>query len=112
MSGVVLQAKVSPRDPTLSSFPIVVNGTTTQRVVSIPQEFQGLAASVQVINNDGTNAATVRVNGITTPLVNVPAGGSVGFTEQWIEQIEVNPNAGTGNFTILIQVVRLERLGL
>ena len=79
-----------PKDLKLFSYPVIVlipAGVT--RTISTPEEFNGYAISVQLINQDGTNNALARINGITTPQFNVPASGSIGFTDMWINQVEI-----------------------
>jgi len=80
----------APKDLKLFSYPVIVlvpAGVT--RTIATPEEFNGYAISVQLINQDGTNNALARINGITTPQFNVPASGSIGFTDMWINQVQV-----------------------
>ena len=99
-----------PKDLKLFSYPVLVlvaAGTT--RVISTPEEFNGFAISVQLVNQDGTNGALARINGVTTPQFNVPSSGSIGFTDMWINQIEVVAGA-LGAVVIMMQMVASEEV--
>jgi len=79
-----------PKDLKLFSYPVIVlipAGVT--RTIATPEEFNGFAISIQMINQDGTNNALARINGVTSPQFNIPASGSIGFTDMWINQVEI-----------------------
>jgi len=95
----------APKDLKLFSYPVIVlvpAGVT--RTIATPEEFNGFALSVQLINQDGTNNALARINGVTTPQFNVPASGSVGFTDMWINQVQVIAGAA-GATVVMFQMV-------
>jgi len=99
-----------PKDLKLFSYPVLVlvaAGAT--RTISTPEEFNGFAISVQLINQDGTNNALGRINGVTTPQFNIPASGSIGFTDMWINQIQVVAGA-LGAVVVLMQMVVSEQV--
>ena len=80
----------SPRDLSLLSYPIsiqVAAGVT--RRVSFPNEFNGFARSIVISNRDGVNAAFIRINGITSTQIRIPAGGSFPFSDQWVSDLEI-----------------------
>ena len=99
-----------PKDLNLFSYPvIVIVAAGVTRVISTPEEFNGFGISVQMINQDGTNIALARINGITTPQFNIPASGSVGFTDMWISQIEIIAGA-LGAVVVQMQMVASEEV--
>lgn len=100
----------SPDDLSLISSPVPVSipaGTT--RTISIPTEFNGVAKSVQLVNQDGANVALARVNGVTTPQFNVPAGGAIGFDNQWITEIQITAGAA-GACIAFLQMVKMKEI--
>lgn len=99
-----------PKNLELFSYPvIVVVAAGVTRTISTPEEFNGFAISVQLVNQDGTNNALARINGITTPQFNVPSGGSIGFTDMWINQVQVVAGA-LGSVVVLFQMVVSEQV--
>lgn len=99
-----------PKDLKLFSYPVIVlvaAGVT--RTISTPEEFNGYAISIQMINQDGTNNALARINGITTPQFNIPASGSIGFTDMWINQVEIVAGA-LAAVVVMFQMVASEQV--
>jgi len=97
-----------PKDLKLFSYPVItVVAAGVTRVIATPEEFNGYAISVNIINQDGTNNALARVNGITTTQFNVPASGSVGFTDMWINQVEIIAGA-LGSVIVMFQMVSIQ----
>jgi len=99
-----------PKDLKLFSYPVIVEvlaGVT--RTIAMPEEFNGQAISVSLVNQDGTNNALARVNGVTTPQFNVPASGQIGFTDMWINQVQVIAGA-LGSVIVFLQIVPQEQL--
>ena len=63
-----------PASTEIESFPIFITiPANTLRVVTFPTEFNSIAISLQIENQDGANAASYRLNSSTDPLVNLPA---------------------------------------
>jgi len=94
-----------PKDLKLFSYPvIVIVAAGVTRTIATPEEFNGYAISVQLINQDGTNNALARINGVTTPQFNVPASGSIGFTDMWINQVQIVAGA-LGAVVVMFQMV-------
>jgi len=94
-----------PKDLKLFSYPVIVLvAAGVSRTIATPEEFNGFAISVQLINQDGTNNALARINGVTTPQFNVPASGSIGFTDMWINQVEIVAGA-LGAVVVMFQMV-------
>jgi len=104
------EIKKPPKDLKLFSYPVIVNvpaGVT--RTISTPEEFNGQAVSVQLVNQDGTNNGLARINGVTTEQFNIPPGGQIGFTDMWINQIQVVAGA-LASVIVFLQIVSQEDL--
>ena len=104
------EIKKPPKDLKLFSYPVIVEvpaGVT--RTIATPEEFNGQAISVSLVNQDGTNNALARINGVTTPQFNVPSSGQIGFTDMWINQIQVVAGA-LGSVIVFLQIVSQEDL--
>ena len=55
-------------------FPIRISiPPATTRVISFPDEFLGIAVSINIQNEDSANAATFRYGGEALPSMNIPA---------------------------------------
>jgi len=104
------EIKKPPKDQKLFSYPVIVEvlaGTT--RTIATPEEFNGQAISVSLVNQDGTNNGLARINGVTTAQFNIPASGQIGFTDMWINQIQVVAGA-LGSVIVFLQIVPQEDL--
>lgn len=100
MQGFLFLIKKSPRDTTITSRPItVIVGAGATRIVNFFGEFHGIASGLQVINRDGANAITIILNNDRTNAFTIPASGSLGMSDQWIEQIEIV--AGAAGVSVL-----------
>ena len=100
IQGFVVTTK--PKDPTLESFPtvdtIAAGATTT---VVYPNSYKGVAISAAIINQDGTNACTISLNGSTS--FSLSAGGQFNVNDQNIVSIKVTAGAA-GTTDIVAQV--------
>ncbi len=100
MQGLVLSVKKGPRDEKLTSRPITISVPAgTNRIVNFPAEFMALASGIQIINRDGANPITITINNDVINSFTIPASGSVGLSDQWIEQIQVI--AGAAGVTVI-----------
>ena len=71
-----------------------------------PTEFNSIAISLQIENQDGANAASYRLNSSTNPLVNLPASNFRSFSNMNIVSVTVQTGAAgvcviTGQMTAL-----------
>ena len=100
IQGFVITTK--PKDVTLESFPTVntiATGATTSIVY--PSQYKGVAISVAIINQDGTNACTISLNGSTS--FSLSAGGQFNVNDQNI--VSVTGTAGAaGGIDVVAQV--------
>jgi len=79
------------------------------RIINFPAEFNGLANSVLIDNQDGGNAVTVRLNRGTLTIV-IPSSGFRAFNDSWIEQLDLT--GASTDVQVTAQVVSLSDLGL
>lgn len=92
-----------PKDPTAQSFPVVdaIAAGVTQ-TVHYPDRYKGVAISVSIINQDGTNPLTFSVNGSSG--VALSAGGQFNINDQNVVSVQITTTAVTGRCDILAQV--------
>jgi hypothetical protein len=93
IQGFVVTTK--PKDVTLESFPTVdhiATGATT--TIVYPSQYMGVAISVAIINQDGTNTCTISLNGSTS--FSLSAGGSFNVNDQNIVSVKIIAGAAGG----------------
>ena len=93
IQGFVVTTK--PKDVTLESFPTVdhiATGATT--TIVYPSQYMGVAISVAIINQDGTNACTISLNGSVS--FSLSAGGSFSVNDQNIVSVKIIAGAAGG----------------
>ena len=94
-----------PKDPTAQSFPAVDNipaGTT--RMIHYPDLYKGVAISVAIFNQDGTNPCTFWLNGTSSRGVILSSGGQFNINDQNIVSVQVTTTAVTGSCDIVAQI--------
>ena len=99
------QIKRSPTDQQLVAYPvtfIIAAGVTG--AVSFPNQARGFAKSVLFINQDGVNAATIRIDGISAQAINLPASASLAINDQWISMVNIIAGAA-GGVIVIAQIV-------
>jgi len=100
IQGFVVTTK--PKDVTLESFPtvdsIAAGATTT---IVYPSSYAGVAISVAILNQDGTNSCTISINGSQS--FSLSAGGSFSVNDQNIVSVKVI--AGAAGVTDLVAQV-------
>ena len=83
-----------PKDTSIESFPIFITiPQATTRIVTFPTEFNAIAISLQIENQDGTNAASYRINSSTNPMINLPASNFRSFSDMNIVSVTVTTGA-------------------
>ena len=94
-----------PKDPTAQSFPAVDNipaGVT--RMIHYPDQYKGVAISVAIFNQDGTNPCTFRLNGTSGPAVSLSSGGQFNVNDQNIISVQITTTAITGTCDVVAQI--------
>ena len=86
-----------PADTQIESFPILITVPAAApgnlRVVTFPTEFNAIAISLQIENQDAANAASYRLNSSTDTLVNLPASNFRSFSNMNIVSVTIQPGA-------------------
>lgn len=93
-----------PKDTQAESFPVFIQvpaGTT--RTVTFPTEFNAIAISCLIENQDSANAASFRINNSTHPAINLSASSFRSFDSMNIVSITVTAGAA-GVVDIFAQV--------
>jgi len=84
-----------PASTEIESFPIFITvlAGATVRTVTFPTEFNAIAISLQIENQDATNAASYRLNSSTGPMINLPSSNFRSFSNMNIVSVTVLPGA-------------------
>jgi hypothetical protein len=94
-----------PKDPTAQSFPVVDNiPVNTTRMIHYPDQYKGVAISVAIFNQDGTNPCTFRLNGTSGPAVSLSSGGQFNINDQNIVSVQITTAAITGTCDVVAQI--------
>jgi len=111
VTGLVLQNKVSAKkDDLVTQTVISIKNSASALIVNFPALFNGLASSVLIDNQDGSNAVTVRINRNSAGTLTIPASGFRAFNDSFIEQIDLT--GASTDTQVTAQVVTLKELGL
>jgi hypothetical protein len=100
------EVRTLPKNTQQESYPVFVQvpaGTT--RTVVFPAEFNAVAISIQIENQDGANAASYQVNNNSMNAINLPASSFRSINDQNIVSVTVTSGAA-GVCDISAQVVR------
>jgi len=98
-----------PKDTSIESFPIFITiPQGTSRIVTFPTEFNAVAISLQIENQDGGNSCSYRINSSTNPMTTIPSTNFRSFTDMNIVSVEVTAGA-TGPTVILGQMAALPK---
>jgi len=110
VTGLVLENKISAKREDLNTQTVVtIKDSASASITNYAQQFNGLASSVLIDNQDGANPVTVRINrGINT--ITIPASNFRAFNDSFIEQIDLT--GASTNVQLSAQVVSLQELGL
>ena len=86
-----------PSSTEIESFPILISipaaAPGNLRVITFPTEFNAIAISLQIENQDSANAASYRLNSSVGPLVNLPASNFRSFSNMNIVSVTIQPGA-------------------
>jgi len=107
--GLVLQGKLKNLDDVVG-FPATVDFTTANVIFNLNNRFKALAKGIRINNEDGTNSLRYRINGVINTVF--LASGARDPIDQWIEQVEIFPNAGTGLGTVQLSLVPIKEVYL
>ena len=89
VSGLAVLPKVSARNLELKlNTQVRIKNTAAALIVNFPAEFQSLAQSVLIDNQDAANPVTVRINRQTNNIT-IAAGNFRALNDAWIEQLDL-----------------------
>jgi len=110
VTGLVLENTISAKREDLTTQTVTtIKDSTAALITNYAQQFNGLASSVLIDNQDGADAVTVRINrGVNT--ITIPASNFRAFNDSFIEQIDLTGDSA--NTQLSAQVVSLKELGL
>ena len=100
------EVRTLPKNTNQESYPVFVQvAAGTTRTVVFPIEFNAVAISVQIENQDGANAASYQVNNNSMNAINLPASNFRSINDQNVVSVTVTAGAA-GVCDISAQVVR------
>jgi hypothetical protein len=86
-----------PASTEIESFPILISIPAAApgviRVINFPTEFNAVAISLQIENQDAANAASYRLNTSIGPMINLPASNFRSFSNMNIISVTIQPGA-------------------
>jgi len=86
-----------PASTEVESFPILISipaaAVGVIRVITFPTEFNAIAISLQIENQDATNAASYRLNSSIGPMINLPSSNFRSFSNMNIVSVTIQPGA-------------------
>ena len=72
-----------------------VKNTANPLIINYPAQYQSLAQSILIDNQDAANAVTVRLNR-STNTISIAGGNFRAFNDAWIEQLDLTgPSTNT-----------------
>jgi len=111
VTGLVLQNKVSAKkDDLVTQTVLNKKDSASALIINYPAQFNALASSVLIDNQDGANPVTVRINRNAQGTLTIPASGFRAFNDSFIEQIDLT--GASTDTQVTAQVTTLSELGL
>jgi len=108
VSGLPVLPKVSARNLSLKLNTVIdLKTTANPLIVNYPAQYQSLAQSILIDNQDAANAVTIRLNR-STNTITIAGGNFRAFNDAWIEQIDLT--GASTNTQITSQVAPLRQI--
>jgi len=108
VSGISIQPNISARNLTLKLNTVTnIKDSSNDLVINYPALYLGLAQSVIIDNQDGSNPVTVRINR-TVNSITINSSQNRAFNDAWIEQI--NLTGASTNTQVTAQVAPLRQV--
>ena len=73
-------------------------------MIHYPDQYKGVAISVAIFNQDGTNPCTFRINGTSNPATSLSSGGQFNINDQNIVSVQITTAAVTGSCNVIAQI--------
>ena len=96
VSGLSVLPKISARNLSLKLNSVIdLKTAAAALIVNYPAQYQSLAQSILIDNQDAANAVTVRLNR-STNTISIAGGNFRAFNDAWIEQLDLTgPSTNT-----------------
>jgi len=96
VTGLSVLPKVSARNLSLKLNTVIdLKTTAAALIVNYPAQYQSLAQSILIDNQDAANAVTVRLNR-STNTISIAGGNFRALNDAWIEQLDLTgPSTNT-----------------
>ena len=96
VTGLSVLPKISARNLSLKLNTVIdLKTTAAALIVNYPAQYQSLAQSILIDNQDAANAVTVRLNR-STNTISIAGGNFRAFNDAWIEQLDLTgPSTNT-----------------
>ena len=106
VSGLAVLPKVSAKNLTLKLNTVIdLKTTANPLVVNYPAQYQSLANSILIDNQDAANPVTVRLNR-STNVITIAAGNFRTMNDSWIEQIDLTGTSTNTQLTAQISPLK------
>ena len=110
VSGLSVLPKISAKNLSLKLNTVIdLKTTAAALIVNYPAQYQSLAQSILIDNQDAANAVTVRLNR-STNTITIAGGNFRAFNDAWIEQI--NLTGPSTNTQVTSQVSPLRQISI
>jgi hypothetical protein len=109
VSGLAVLPKVSARNLTLQLNTVVqTKNTGAALIINYPAQYQSLAQSLLIDNQDAANPVTVMINNTFQNTVTIAPGNFRAFNDAWIEQL--NLTGASTNTQVTAQIAPLKQI--
>ena len=90
VSGLAVLPKISARNLSLQLSTVVqTKNTANPLIINYPAQFQSLAQSVLIDNQDAANNVTVVINNTSQNTITIGGGNFRAFNDAWLEQLNL-----------------------
>ena len=111
VAGLAVLPKISARNLDLKLNTVVnTKNTAAALIINYPAQFQSLAQSVMIDNQDAANPVTVMLNNTFQNTITIAAGNFRAFNDAWIEQ--VNCTGLSTNTQVTSQISQLRQISV
>ena len=111
VSGLAVLPKISARNLSLQLNTVVrTKNTANPLTINYPAEFQSLAQSVLIDNQNAANNVTVVLNNTSQNTITIAPGNFRAFNDAWIEQL--NLTGASTNTQVTSQISPLTQISV
>ena len=111
VSGLAVLPKISARNLSLQLNTVVqTKNTANPLIINYPAQFQSLAQSVLIDNQDAANPVTVVINNTSQNTITIAGGNFRAFNDAWLEQL--NLTGASTNTQVTSQISPLTQISV